>query len=100
MTRLAPRRRLLAGASALAVATLLPAGAFAQANWPTKPVRIVVPFAAGGTTDILARAVAQELSKTFGQSFIVEIDRETVDVRVPAAMAAPAAVAGAARASG
>ncbi|RYF82415.1 MAG: tripartite tricarboxylate transporter substrate binding protein [Comamonadaceae bacterium] len=65
------RRRWL---SAAALAALLPltAPVLADANWPTKPVRIVVPFAPGGTTDILARAIAPELSRAFGQSFIVD----------------------------
>jgi tripartite-type tricarboxylate transporter receptor subunit TctC len=54
-----------------AAAALLPALALAQA-WPAKPVRIVVPFAAGGTTDILARALAPELGKAFGQTFFIE----------------------------
>ncbi len=61
------RRSLLAGA-----ALLLPLAARAQATWPSKAVRIVVPFAAGGTTDILARALAPELQKAFGQPFIIE----------------------------
>ncbi len=42
------------------------------ATWPTKPVRIVVPFAAAGTTDILARALAPELQRVFGQPFVVD----------------------------
>jgi tripartite-type tricarboxylate transporter receptor subunit TctC len=48
-----------------------PAHAFAQ-DWPTRPVRIVSPFAAGGTADILARMVADHLSSVFKQQFFVE----------------------------
>ncbi|MRD48861.1 tripartite tricarboxylate transporter substrate binding protein [Caenimonas koreensis DSM 17982] len=67
----APQRRtVLAALAAAAGAATFPA--LAQSGWPNKPVRIVVPFAAGGTTDILARAVAPELSKAFGQQFIVD----------------------------
>ncbi len=58
--------------STASLITLATSSAFSQAAWPSKPVRIVVPFAAGGTTDILARAIAPELSKAFGQSFFVE----------------------------
>jgi len=64
-------RRLMLGALAAGGAALA-VPALAQGSWPSKPVRIVVPFAAGGTTDILARALAPELSKAFGQQFIVD----------------------------
>jgi tripartite-type tricarboxylate transporter receptor subunit TctC len=46
--------------------------AISQTVWPAKPVKIIVPFAPGGTTDLLARAMAPELSKAFGQTFLVE----------------------------
>jgi tripartite-type tricarboxylate transporter receptor subunit TctC len=55
----------------LAGAACAPA-ALAQAAWPARPVRIVVPFAAAGTTDILARALAPELQRAFGQPFVVD----------------------------
>jgi tripartite-type tricarboxylate transporter receptor subunit TctC len=67
------RRTLLATAIGLTVAApaLLAPPAFAQ-PWPTKPVTLVVPFPAGGTTDVLARALAEKLQQSLGQPVIVE----------------------------
>lgn len=65
-------RRYALHALTATMALCLGATSQAQAPWPTKPVRIVVPFAAGGTTDLLARAIAPELGKALGQQFIVD----------------------------
>ena len=45
---------------------------YAQSVYPNKPVKIVVPFTPGGSSDILARAIGGELSKSLGQSFVIE----------------------------
>ncbi|MBI0435177.1 tripartite tricarboxylate transporter substrate binding protein [Roseomonas sp. KE0001] len=70
------RRTLLAAGAALtaplAMPALLPGTARAQEAWPNQPIRLVVPFSAGGPTDIPARLIAEELSKTLPQRVIVE----------------------------
>ena len=66
------RRSALAGGALLAIGIVASGLATADDKWPTRPVRIVVPFAAGGTTDLLARAMAPELAKALGESFIVD----------------------------
>ena len=55
----------------IALIMLLPLAAHAQ-DWPVKPVRMIVPFAAGGSTDVAARLVAEYLSRAFGQQVYVE----------------------------
>jgi len=55
----------------LAAALLIAVPAAAQ-NYPTRPVRVIVPFAAGGNTDITARAIGVRLSEVFGQQIVVE----------------------------
>ena len=63
------RRRLTL---TLALAALLAAGPALADTWPSKPVTLVVPFPAGGTTDVLARALAEKLTLSLGQPVIVE----------------------------
>jgi tripartite-type tricarboxylate transporter receptor subunit TctC len=53
-------------------AALLCGVAFAQSAYPTKTVRVVVPFPAGGSNDLVARIVSQEMSKSLGQQFVVD----------------------------
>lgn len=67
------RRGLLGAGTALAAPLLLPAAARAQEGWkPTQPVRIVVPAAPGGTTDIMGRVLAAHLQTRWPQNIIVE----------------------------
>jgi tripartite-type tricarboxylate transporter receptor subunit TctC len=63
-----PRRTLLAAAPAAALAR----PALAQERWPARAIRIVVPFAPGGTTDIVARLLGQHLQERLGQPVVVE----------------------------
>ncbi|MDB5900471.1 MAG: hypothetical protein JWP41_4073 [Ramlibacter sp.] len=64
------QRRRLVQAAVLGLA--LPGGAFAQDNWPARPVRIVVPSSPGGGTDAFARILAQALTEQLKQSFVVD----------------------------
>src|SRR5256885_16966586 len=59
---------LLSGAATLAA---IPASVWAQA-WPGRPVRIIIPFQPGGSTDIFARLAAQKLTEHFGKQFYIE----------------------------
>ncbi len=67
------RRTMLGGALTLACAATLPAAAVrAQDRWPSRPVRMIIPYTPGAHADLLARAVAQKLTEMWGQSVVVE----------------------------
>lgn len=68
----ATRRSLLLGAATCGAAPFLSFPARAQAAWPSKPIRFVVPFAPGGSSEIVARSTAAELTKLLGQSVFVD----------------------------
>ena len=71
MTHSPPRRTMLAASSIALFAALASGGVLAQA-FPAKPISLVVPFPPGGTTDVLARALAERLAPALGQPVIVE----------------------------
>jgi tripartite-type tricarboxylate transporter receptor subunit TctC len=66
------RRHLILGAGATALASQLPQRAFAQGAYPAKPIRFVMPYAPGGSSEILARPIAAEMSKSLGQNVFIE----------------------------
>lgn len=65
------KRRALA-LSLAGLAALAPFGASAQGGYPNKPIRVIVPFAAGSTTDIIARAITDKMGQSMGQQLVVE----------------------------
>lgn len=66
------RRHLLSQSAALLTTGLSASGAWAQTAYPHKPVRLVVPFPAGGATDLFARALSQKLGERLGGSLVIE----------------------------
>src|SRR5690348_10296885 len=65
-------RFVLFRASILLIAAIVTALPSAAQTWPTRPVTIVVPFPAGGLSDVVTRQVAKDLSEKFGQQFVVD----------------------------
>jgi tripartite-type tricarboxylate transporter receptor subunit TctC len=66
------RRKLLVGTGSAVAAAAIVSSARANDPWPTKPIRVLMPFGAGGSMDILSRLLAPFVSETLGQSVVVE----------------------------
>ncbi|MFM1765323.1 MAG: tripartite tricarboxylate transporter substrate binding protein [Limnohabitans sp.] len=66
------RSRRIALAFMASVAALASGVVFAQTSYPTKPIKLVVPFPAGSTTDIIARAIADKMSQSMGQPLVID----------------------------
>jgi len=68
-----PRTTVLASLTCIAaVLSAVPGLAAAQNGYPTKPIRVIVPFAAGSTTDIIARAITDKMSVSMGQTLVID----------------------------
>jgi tripartite-type tricarboxylate transporter receptor subunit TctC len=72
MSSIVDRRRFVTLAAGALAICAMPSAVIAQAAWPTKPVRIVVTFPPGGTSDIVARLLGQYMSEKLGQQFVID----------------------------
>ena len=72
MSKLAFRRKLLSAAALSTVAAYIARPSWAQAAYPSRPVKVIVPFGAGGTADLVARIVCEQLTQRLGAPFVVE----------------------------
>ena len=71
MPSLHPNRRAFLQ-SAAATSLLIATGAHGQGAWPDHTVKIIIPYPAGGSTDVLSRILAEHLKEIFGQTFVIE----------------------------